>query len=36
MPSASTQTHDASRWGSSKMGTSSQWHHEWAPQLSQF
>ena len=36
MPGASPQSHDASRWGSSKMGTSSRWHHERAPHLSQF
>ena len=36
MPGASPQSHDASRWGSSKMGTSPRWHHARAPHLSQF
>ena len=36
MSCASPQSHDASGWGSSKMGTSSQWHHELALHLSQF
>ena len=35
MPGASPQNHDASGWGSSKMGTLSRWHHEQAPHLSQ-
>ena len=36
MPGASPQSHDASGWGNSKMGTPSRWHHERAPHLSQF
>ena len=32
----SPDSYDASRWGSSKMGTGSRWHHERAPHLSQF
>ena len=36
MSGASPQSHDASGWGSSKTGTSSQWYHEWAPHPSQF
>ena len=36
MPGASPQSNDASGLGSSKMGTSSRWHHEWLPHLSQF
>ena len=35
-PGTSLQNHDASGWGSSKMGTLSQWHYDWAPHLSQF
>ena len=31
MPGPSPQSHDASGWGSSKMGTASQWHCERAP-----
>ena len=36
MPGANPQSHDASGWGSSKTETSSRWHHERAPHLSQF
>ena len=36
MPGTRPQSHNASGWGSFKMGTSSRWHYEWAPQLSQF
>ena len=36
MPGASAQSHDASGWGSSKMGTLSPWHLEQAPYLSHF
>ena len=36
MPEASPESPGASWWGSSKVGTSSRWHHERAPYLSQF
>ena len=35
MPGTSPLSHDGSVWGSSKMGTLSQWHHEQAPNLLQ-
>ena len=36
MPGASAHSHDAGGWGSYKVGTSSRWHHERVPHLSQF
>ena len=36
MPGISPQSHEASGWGSAKVGTSSRWYLEPAPHLSQF